>query len=65
MRRCKVLCMFQRERGLWEIGAGYTALLVDAAFRSISLSDPSQVAVHVHAANLFRQMDGQSLARRR
>jgi hypothetical protein len=55
--------MFQTERCLWEIGAGYTALLVDTAFRSISLSDPSQVAVHVHAANLFRQMGGQSLAR--
>jgi L-fucose mutarotase/ribose pyranase (RbsD/FucU family) len=47
--------MIRRERGLWEIGAGYTVLLVDTAFRSISLSDPSQV-VHVHAANLFRQM---------
>lgn len=55
--------MFQRERGLCEIGAGYTALLADTAFRSISLSNPSQVAVHVPAANLFRQMAGQSLAR--
>lgn len=57
--------MSRRERSLWEIGAGYTALLVDTAFRSISLSDPSQVAVHVNAANLLRQMAGQSLAPRR
>lgn len=50
--------MFQTERGLLEIGAGagYAALLVDTTFCSISLSDPSQVAVHVKAANLFRQM---------
>lgn len=48
--------MSQMERGVLEIRAGYLALLVDTTFRSISPSDPSQVAVHVKAANLFRQM---------
>lgn len=53
--------MSQMERGVLEIRAGYPALLVDTTFRSISPSDPSQVAVHAKAANLFRQMAGQSL----
>lgn len=61
----QVQSMSQTERGLWEIGAGYAVLLVDTTFCSISPSDPSHVAVHVKAANLFRQMGGQSLAPRR